>query len=83
MQKVELVARTTEVGRLCTADPESLNRDMVLLGGKAAGVCYMPDDYFEEGIQNEEKAVTRAGNCKFKSTPLIFAFQPFGNSILG
>lgn len=64
MQKVELVARTTEVGRLCTADPESLNRDMVLLGGKAAGVCYMPDDYFEEGIQNEEKAVTRAGNCK-------------------
>jgi hypothetical protein len=24
-----------------------------------------------------------AGNCRFKSTPLIFAFQPEGNGISG
>lgn len=64
MQKVELVARTTEINEVCTFNPESLNHDMVLLGGKAAGVCYMPDNYFEDGVQDEEKALIRAKGCK-------------------
>ena len=62
-QEVKVVARTYEVAEGET--PEKLNNDLTLLSGKAAGVCYMPDDYFEDGVQNEEKALKRAkGNSK-------------------
>lgn len=62
-QEVKVVARTYEVADGET--PEKLNTDLTLLSGKAAGVCYMPDDYFEDGVQNVEKALTRAtGNSK-------------------
>ena len=62
-QEVKVVARTYEVTDGET--PEKLNTDLTLLSGKAAGVCYMPDDYFEDGVQNVEKALTRAaGNSK-------------------
>ena len=64
MQKVELVARTTEIGDVCNGDPESINYDSMLIAGKAAGVCYMPDDYLSEGIQNTEKCIARANGNK-------------------
>jgi thymidylate synthase ThyX len=37
-----------------------MNEELTLLAGKAAGVCYMPDDYMENGIQNKERAIARA-----------------------
>ena len=66
-QEVKIVARTFEldsVARVSGFDTEDIayatNDELTLLAGKAAGVCYMPDDYFENGIQNEDKALARA-----------------------
>ena len=42
-QEVKVVARTFEVG-----GNYGLNKDLTLLAGKAAGVCYMPDDYLND-----------------------------------
>ena len=56
-QEVKVVARTVEVD-----GNKWLNEDLTLLAGKAAGVCYMPDNYMEEGIQNLERAMKRAEN---------------------
>lgn len=60
--EVKVVARTYEVGE--NHNTAQMNKDLTLLSGKAAGVCYMPDDYMENGIQNEESALKRA---KFNS----------------
>ncbi len=39
--------------------------DFITYSGKAAGICYMPDNYCSEGMKNVEKAVNRAnGNAK-------------------
>lgn len=54
-QEIKVVARTFEV-----EGNEGMNEDLTLLSGKAAGVCYMPDNYMEEGIQNTERAMKRA-----------------------
>lgn len=54
-QEVKVVARTFEVN-----DTSAMNEDLTLLAGKAAGVCYMPDDYMEKGVQNVERAMKRA-----------------------
>lgn len=54
-QSINIIARTFE-----TNGNEGMNDDLALLAGKAAGVCYMPDDYMENGIQNTEKALSRA-----------------------
>ena len=66
-QEAKIVARTFEldsVARVSGFDTEDIayatNDELTLLAGKAAGVCYMPDDYFENGIQNEDKAFARA-----------------------
>lgn len=62
LQTVEVIARTFETKNDTT---EQMNNDLTLLAGKAAGVCYMPDNYLDEGIQNETKALNRAeGNSK-------------------
>ena len=55
---IKVVARTFEVPE--NHDLEQMNEDLTVLSGKAAGVCYMPDDYTENGIQDKEKALTRA-----------------------
>lgn len=65
--KLTVVARTYEVPQKGTKiiephDPEIFKRDMKVLAGKAAGICYMPDDYLSEGIQNEERAYKRSDN---------------------
>lgn len=70
MQTLKIVARTfdiTDNGRIITdncSSPDRIEHDMTLLGGKMAGICYMPDDYLSEGIQNEEKSLKRAAGNK-------------------
>ena len=66
-QEVKIVARTFEldlVKEISGVDLNILERntsaELTLLAGKAAGVCYMPDDYFENGVQDKEKALKRA-----------------------
>lgn len=49
-----------KVSQLFGAD--KVKRDMIIMAGKAAGICYMPDDYLSEGIQNNAKAIARASN---------------------
>jgi hypothetical protein len=56
-QSLIIVARTSEV-----FNEEHMVEDLTLLAGKAAGVCYMPDNYMEQGIQDESKAKKRAEN---------------------
>ncbi len=59
--KVELVARTIEkADHPFEFDPNHVNKDIKVIGGKAAGICYAPDDYLSEGIQDSEKALKRA-----------------------
>ena len=42
---------------------QQLKEGAVVFSGKAAGVCYMPDNYTEVGIQNEKSALARAEGC--------------------
>ena len=58
MQKATIINRTIEVKD--KIDPEKLRQDMSLIAGKAAGICYAPDNYLDEGIQNEEAALKRS-----------------------
>lgn len=57
-QTARIINMTVE----CTdeIDPNELKRKMTIIAGKAAGICYMPDNYLSEGVQNEEKAIKRA-----------------------
>ena len=57
MSEVKLIGKTVE-----TTDNEHIIEETLTFSGKAAGICYMPDDYFEEGIQNIDKANARANN---------------------
>lgn len=54
---IKVVARTIE-----TNNNENMTEEMFTFGGKAAGICYMPDDYLESSIQDEDKANKRASN---------------------
>lgn len=58
MQKVDIVNITKEIED--SIDPKLIKKSMKIIAGKAAGICYMPDDYLSEGIQDEEKAIKRA-----------------------
>ena len=61
--EAKVVARTFEVG--AEHDTELINKELTVFSGKAAGVCYMPEDYAENGIQDADKALKRAeGNSK-------------------
>lgn len=55
--KVSIIARTAEIGKVSSQDVEL---DFKLLAGKTAGICYMPEDYLDNAIQNNEKAMSRA-----------------------
>ena len=62
-QEIKIIAVTKEVDDNISID--RINKDLTIFSGKAAGVCYMPDDYTEKGIQDSEKALKRAlGNAK-------------------
>jgi len=56
--KVSIIARTVEVGSTNTGT--SVDLDFKKIAGKTAGICYMPEDYLDNAIQNEEKALARA-----------------------
>lgn len=73
-QKVTIVARTVEtvskndsssnyslIKDGVSFDPDIMKEEALILSGKAAGICYMPDDYLSNGIQNNETALKRAG----------------------
>lgn len=69
--KVTVVARTVEapiegiVKNEVKFDTDSMRNEAIILSGKAAGICYMPDDYLSNGIQNDKTAKKRAaGNTK-------------------
>lgn len=64
--KVSVVARTVESNQELIKDgvsfePDAMVEDSIILSGKAAGICYMPDDYLSNGIQNAEASYKRAG----------------------
>jgi thymidylate synthase ThyX len=54
---VKVIARTVED---INSTGEDIKKDALIISGKAAGICYMPDNYLSEGMQNETKATTRA-----------------------
>lgn len=58
--EIKVIARTYEVADGETT--ETLNNDLTLLSGRAAGVCYMPDDYFDDGVYDKDKAMKRAAS---------------------
>ena len=41
-------------------NPNIIQKESRVIAGKAAGICYMPDDYLSEGIQNEQKCYDRS-----------------------
>ena len=68
--KVSVIARTYEVPdgskevykNILPHNPKLFKSDMKIFAGKSAGICYMPDTYLSEGIQNEEAAIKRSAN---------------------
>lgn len=60
--KVEIIGRTIlkDETNENLFEPKVIREDLTLLAGKAAGICYMKDDYLSDGIQNKEKCLTRA-----------------------
>lgn len=64
--KVSVIARTVEsnnnlIKENVSFEPDAMVEDSIILSGKAAGICYMPDDYLSNGIQNAEVSYKRAG----------------------
>ena len=57
--KVKIVNITDEITNDKITGKEVRDK-LTLIGGKAAGICYMPDGYLSEGIQDEEKAMARS-----------------------
>lgn len=61
---IKKIAMTSETGTDTLTNNNS-DEKLFTFGGKMAGVCYMPDDYFDSKIQDEEKATKRAeGNVR-------------------
>lgn len=56
--EIKVVAITVE--NKDNKEAEQLKHDFTVFSGKAAGVCYMKDDYFETGIDDADKAFKRA-----------------------
>ena len=57
---VKVINKTVELNEY--EDGKQIREDMTIIAGKAAGICYMPDDYLDKGIQDIEKAKKRANN---------------------
>ena len=60
---IKVIALTKQVGDLTISDEHSITDELYILGGRMAGVCYAPDDYFDSKIQNSETAIKRADGC--------------------
>ena len=63
---IKVIARTREElsvpveGKAEVNSEEKHDSGMFTFGGKMAGICYMPDNYFDKGIQNIKAADNRA-----------------------
>ena len=61
---IKVIGITNEIGNE-ELDIKEFNKNAYTFSGKAAGICYMPDDYLSDGIQNSDNAIKRAnGNVK-------------------
>lgn len=67
--KVTLIGRTIQAStqnatasdlNYLVTNPDFIKKHSKIYAGKAAGICYMPDDYLSNGIQNEDKCLKRA-----------------------
>ena len=67
--KVKVIGRTIQTRPGChgigdvneyITNPNIIQKESRVIAGKAAGICYMPDDYLSEGIQNEQKCYDRS-----------------------
>ena len=58
MQSISIINKTTQSTSHNT--PSEIKKSMRIIAGKAAGICYMADDYLSDGIQDELKAIKRA-----------------------
>lgn len=56
--KVQVIAKTEEVKD--NLNNLELDRENTILAGKMAGICYMPDDYLDKAIQDDEAALKKA-----------------------
>ena len=56
---IEILARTIENNNGDYSEHADFGHDAYILGGRAAGVCYGPENYFDAGI-HKETAVKRA-----------------------
>lgn len=57
---IEILARTIENNNGDYSEHADFGHDAYILGGRAAGVCYGPENYFDAGIHKETAAVKRA-----------------------
>lgn len=62
MCKVEVVARTFEKtdDNIAGFEPEFISEEMTIFSGRAAGICYAPEDYLDNAIHDSLKAKNRA-----------------------
>lgn len=70
---IKIVAYSKEVGKQ-SLNAEQLSNEMLILGGRAAGICYMPDNYLESdnGYNDADKAIKRAESTAKRGHHSIF-----------
>ena len=58
-QSVKLIGITKQITQ--NELPElKVREEMQIFAGKAAGICYMPDDYFSKAFDDDEKSINRS-----------------------
>ena len=58
-QSVKLIGITKQITQ--NELPElKVRKEMQIFAGKAAGICYMPDDYFSKAFDDDEKSINRS-----------------------
>ena len=76
---VRVIARTFELQELADRAHMSVHsltdgmmKDFDILSGRAAGVCYMPEDYFESELYSGEKSLKRAESTARRGHASVF-----------
>jgi hypothetical protein len=74
--KVEVILSSVEKNSEYVSNdlfkPNNIYDNMRVISGRAAGICYAPDNYFSKGIYNTEKARIRAGNNSISGHYSVF-----------